>query len=108
MPLQHDKALGDGTLAQLVEQAALTHACLAGNQDAMAFTPPCSMQSLAKSIELGLSANDYGRDYLGGIGKHARDLTLNTERLSNENSPLLRHANAGWHSAAVNAKVTFQ
>jgi hypothetical protein len=66
------------------------------------------MQSLPKSIELELSANDYGRDDLGRIGKHARNLTLNPERLSNENAPLLLHANTGWHSAAVDTKATFQ
>ena len=39
MPWQHDKALAHGTRAKLVEQAALAHARLARNQDAMALGP---------------------------------------------------------------------
>src|SRR6476620_9861928 len=101
MPLQHDTVLAHGTLAKLVEKAALANAGLAGNPDAMAFTPLCSLQSLPKRIELELSANDDGREDLGRMGNHARKLTLNTERPPNESSPLLLYANASWHSAAV-------
>ena len=82
--VQHAKALAEGTLAKLVEQAALTYARLASNQDGTAFTPLGSMQRLPKRMELGLAANDDRRDDLGGRGNHARNLTLNTERLSNE------------------------
>src|SRR5579859_3809603 len=104
LPLQHDEVLVHGTLAKLVEQAALAHARLAGNPDAMAFTPLCIMQSLPKNMEFGLTANDDGRDDLGGVGRHVRHLILNTERLSNENVSLVASGNASWHSAAVPPK----
>src|SRR5262249_40582724 len=104
MPLQHDKALAYGTLAQLVEKTALAHARLAANQDAMTLSPLCSLQRLPKRTQLGLTANDYGRDDLGGIGRHARNPTLPTERLSNEVSPFVVHTNTGWHSAATPQK----